>query len=50
MNVTRMGRERNIQLEDYSLVLFISLGHNLFCELDDGFKVRVMLVLSLSQT
>jgi hypothetical protein len=42
--------EGNIQLEDYSLVLFVSLCYNLFCELDDGFEVRVMLVLRLSQT
>ena len=49
-NVTRIGREGNIQLEYYSLVLFVSLCYNLFCELDDGFKVRVMLVLRLSQT
>jgi hypothetical protein len=47
MNVTRIGREGNIQLEDYSLVLFVSLCYNLFCELDDRFKVRVMLVLGL---
>jgi hypothetical protein len=50
MNVTRIGREGNIQLEDYSLVLFISLCYNLLCELDDGFKVRVMLFIRLSQT
>jgi hypothetical protein len=50
MNVTRIGREGNIQFEDYSLVLFVSLCYNLFCELDDGFKVRVMLILRLRQT
>jgi hypothetical protein len=50
MNVTRIGREGNIQLEDHSLVLFVGLCYNLFCELDDGFKVRVMLILRLSQT
>lgn len=50
MNVTRIDREGNIQLEDYSLVLFICPCYNLFCKLDDGFKVRVMLFLGLSQT
>jgi len=50
MNETRISREGNIQLEDYSLVLFVSLCYNLFCELDDGFKVRVMLILGLRQT
>jgi hypothetical protein len=50
MDVTRIGREGNIQLEDYSLVLFVSLCYDLFCELDDGFKVRVMLIVLLSQT
>lgn len=50
MDVTRIGREGNIQLEDHSLVLFVSLCYDLFCELDDGFKVRVMLILRLSQT
>ncbi len=50
MNETRIGREGNVQLEDYSFVLFVSLCYNLFCELDDGFKVRIMLVLGLSQT
>ena len=50
MDVSRISREGNVQLEDYSLVLFVSLCYNLFCELDDGFKVRVMLVLRLSQT
>lgn len=50
MNETRIGKEANVQLEDYSLVLFVSLCYNLFCELDDGFKVRVMLVLGLNET
>jgi hypothetical protein len=47
---TRIGREANIQLEDYSLVLFVGLCYNLFCELDDGFKVRVVLFVGLGQT
>ena len=50
MNMTRIGGEGNIQLENYSLVLFVSLCYNLFRELDDGFEVRVMLVLRLRQT
>jgi hypothetical protein len=50
MSETQIGREGDIQLEDYSLVLFVRLCYNLFCELDDGFKVRVMFFLRLSQT
>jgi hypothetical protein len=50
MHVTRIGEEGNVQLEDYGLVLFISLRYNLFCELDDRFKVGVMIFLRLRQT
>ena len=50
MNETRIGRKGDIQLKDNSLVFFVSLCYNLFCELDDGFKVRVMVFLRLSQT
>jgi len=49
-HVTRIGEEGNVQLEDYGLILFISLRYNLFCELDDRFKMGVMLFLRLSQT
>lgn len=49
LNVTRIGGEGHVQLEDYGLVLFIGLRHDLFCELDDGFKVGIMLILRLRQ-
>lgn len=49
LNVTGIGGEGHVQLEDYGLVLFIGLRHNLFCELDDGFKVGIMLILRLRQ-
>lgn len=36
-----------IQLEDYSLILFVSLGCDLFREFDDGFKVWIVLLVRL---
>lgn len=44
-----IGSERHVQLENYGLILFISLRHDLFCELDDRFKVGIMLILGLRQ-
>jgi hypothetical protein len=49
MNVTRIGGERHVQLEDYCLILLVSLCHDLFREPDDGFKVGIMLILRLRQ-
>ena len=36
-----------IHLEDYSLILFVSLGYYLFCEFDNGFKVWIVLLVRL---
>jgi hypothetical protein len=49
MNVARIGGEGHVQLEDHGLILFVSPCHNLLCEPDDRFKVRVMLILRLRQ-
>jgi len=44
-----IGGEGHVQLENYGLILFISLCYDLFCELDDGFKVGIMFILRLSR-
>lgn len=44
----RISGEGHVQLENYGLVLFISLCYDLFCELDDGFEVRIVVILRLS--
>jgi hypothetical protein len=49
IDLTRIDREEHVQLEDYGLVLFVGPRHDFFRELDDGFKVGIMFVLSLSQ-
>ena len=38
-----------IQLEDYSLILFVSLGHYLFCKFNDGVKMWVVLLVRLGE-
>ena len=44
MQYDEIGKGGHIQLEDYGLILFVSLSYYLFCKFDDGFKVWIVLL------